>query len=143
MEYTIEVIEIPVSDMDRAKEFYADKCGFKVDLDQEVAPGARIIQITPAGSRCSMALTSGLPAVPGLARMAPGSLQGIQVCVTDIAAAHAELSARGVPVSDVQHVGASGWEPGPGETWNSFAFFKDPDGNGWVLQEAPAPLAER
>ncbi|WP_055702351.1 MULTISPECIES: VOC family protein [Streptomyces] len=144
MEYTIEVVVVPVTDMDRAKEFYAEKCGFKVDLDQQVAPGTRIIQITPPGSRCSIALTSGLPPAPGLGQMAAGALQGVQICVTDIAASRAELAARGVDISEVQHVGVSGgWEPGPGDTWNAFAFFKDPDGNGWVLQEAPGPLSTR
>jgi catechol 2,3-dioxygenase-like lactoylglutathione lyase family enzyme len=142
MEFTIEVISVPVTDVDRAKEFYGTVCGFHVDLDQEVSPGVRIVQITPPGSRCSIALTQGMPS-PGQPDMTPGSLQGVQICVTDIEAAHAELSGRGVDISPVQHVGAGGWEPGKGETWNSFAFFSDPDGNGWVLQEAPAPLAER
>lgn len=143
MDYTIEVINVPVSDIDRAKAFYADTCGFPVDLDSEVAPGVRIVQITPPGSRCSIALTQGLPLPPGVPRMEPGSLHGVQICVTDITAAHAELSARGVDISPVQHVGPSGWEEGKGDTWNSFAFFSDPDGNSWVLQEAPAPLSER
>ncbi|MBC9712409.1 VOC family protein [Streptomyces sp. TRM66268-LWL] len=143
MEYTLEVVVMPVSDMDRAKEFYADKCGFKVDLDQQVTPTARIIQITPPGSRCSIALIAGMPLAPGQKQMEPGALQGLQLCVTDIESAHAELSSRGVGISEVQHVGAGGWEPGKGETWNSFAFFTDPDGNGWILQEAPAPLSER
>ncbi len=143
MDYTIEVINLPVADVDRAKEFYADRCGFNVDLDTEVAPGVRIVQITPPGSRCSIALAKGMPGTPDQPIMDPGTLHGIQVCVTDIAAAHAELSARGVDISPVQHVGPSGWQEGKGETWNSFAFFADPDGNSWVLQEAPAPLSER
>ncbi|MEV6110237.1 VOC family protein [Streptomyces sp. NPDC051940] len=143
MEYTLEVVVVPVSDLDRAKEFYAERCGFKVDLDQEVAPGARLIQITPPGSRCSIAISVGLPSAPGIDEMVPGSLQGLQLCVTDIAAARAELVGRGVDISEVQHVGESGWEPGPGDTWNAFAFFNDPDGNGWVIQQAPAPLSER
>ncbi|WP_415950718.1 VOC family protein [Streptomyces sp. KLOTTS4A1] len=143
MEYTLEVVIVPVSDVDRAKEFYADKCGFKVDLDQQVAPGVRIVQITPPGSRCSIALGEGMPTPPGQRSMAPGTLQGLQLCVTDIEAAHAELTARGLEIAEVMHVGPSGWEPGKGETWNSFATFEDPDGNGWVLQEAPAPLSER
>ncbi|MDG4860949.1 VOC family protein [Streptomyces sp. T-3] len=144
MEYTLEVVVVPVTDADRAKTFYADKCGFKVDLDTEVAPGTRIIQITPPGSRCSIAITQGMPPNPGQTEMTPGSLQGLQVCVTDITTARAELAARGVDISEVQHVGASGgWEPGKGDTWNAFAFFKDPDGNSWTLQEAPAPLSER
>jgi catechol 2,3-dioxygenase-like lactoylglutathione lyase family enzyme len=143
MEYTIEVLSVPVSDIDRAKEFYADKCGFHVDLDTEVAPGVRIVQITPPGSRCSIALSQGMPAPPLQPDMEPGTLRGVQVCVTDIVSAHSELSARGVDISPVQHVGPSGWEEGKGDTWNSFAFFADPDGNGWVLQEAPSPLSER
>ncbi|MEW2082945.1 VOC family protein [Streptomyces sp. NPDC005283] len=143
MELTLEVIMVPSSDLDRSKTFYEDGCGFKVDLDQEVAPGIRIIQLTPPGSRCSIALSSGMPDRPGQQAMTPGSLQGLQLCVTDIAAAHAALTERSVPVSAIQHVGRGGWEDGPGGEWNSFMFFKDPDGNGWVVQEAPAPLSER
>ncbi|MEV5613023.1 VOC family protein [Streptomyces sp. NPDC052225] len=143
MEWTLEVIVVPVSDVDRAKEFYADRVGFKVDLDSRVAPGIRIVQLTPPGSRCSIALTEGLPGAPGRPPMEPGSLTGLQVCVTDIAAAREELVGRGVEVSAVQHAGAGGWEEGPGEAWNSFMFFQDPDGNGWTVQEAPSPLAER
>ena len=143
MEYTIEVLSVPVTDLDRAKEFYADRCGFHVDLDDEVAPGIRIVQLTPPGSRCSIALAQGIPASPHQREMTPGGLQGVQMCVTDITAAHAELSGRGVDISPVQHVGPTGWEDGKGETWNSFAFFSDPDGNGWLLQEAPSPLSER
>ncbi|MET8681575.1 VOC family protein [Streptomyces sp. NPDC004647] len=143
MDYTIEILSVPVTDIDRAKEFYADKCGFHVDLDTEVAPGIRIVQITPPGSRCSIALSQGMPASPSQSDMKPGTLRGVQICVTDIAAAHSELSGRGVDISPVQHVGPSGWEEGKGETWNAFAFFADPDGNGWVLQEAPSPLSER
>ncbi|MFG2195759.1 VOC family protein [Streptomyces sp. NPDC048639] len=143
MDYTIEVLSVPVTDVDRAKEFYADKCGFRVDLDTEVAPGIRIVQITPPGSRCSIALEQGMPPSPTQRAMEPGTLHGVQVCVTDIDAAYAELSGRGVDITPVQHVGQSGWEEGKGETWNSFAFFTDPDGNGWVLQQAPSPLSER
>ncbi|MBO1333257.1 VOC family protein [Streptomyces sp. VRA16 Mangrove soil] len=143
MEWTLEVVTVPVADVDRAKEFYADKVGFKVDLDREVAPGIRVVQLTPPGSRCSIALLQGMPGAPGQRPMEPGSLTGLQVCVTDIAAAHAQLVARGVDVSPVRHAGAGGWEEGPGGEWNSFMFFKDPDGNGWTVQEAPAPLGDR
>lgn len=143
MNWTLEVIPVPVSDMDRAKEFYADKAGFKVDLDDEVAPGVRIIQLTPEGSRCSIAMLQGMPAAPGTKPMAPGTLQGLQLCVTDIEAARAELLGRGVEVSPVRHVGEKGWEDGKGDTWNSFMTFADPDGNGWVVQEAPSELSER
>lgn len=105
MELTLEVIMVPSSDLDRSKTFYEDGCGFKVDLDQEVAPGIRIIQLTPPGSRCSIALSSGMPDRPDQQAMTPGSLQGLQLCVTDIAAAHAALTGRSVPVSAIQHVG--------------------------------------
>ncbi|MFJ9036173.1 VOC family protein [Streptomyces sp. NPDC102406] len=143
MEWTLEVVVVPVSDVDRAKHFYADKVGFKVDVDTQVAPGIRIVQLTPPGSRCSITLAEGLPGAPGQSRMEPGSLTGLQLCVTDIEAAHEELVARGVQVSAVQHASAQGWNDGPGEPWNSFMFFTDPDGNGWAVQEAPSPLSER
>ncbi|MER5885174.1 VOC family protein [Streptomyces sp. NPDC001941] len=143
MEWTVEVVVVPVSDVDRAKEFYADKLGFKVDLDQEVAPGVRIVQITPPGSRCSLVLQTGLVPAQGAGTMAPGTLHGVQLCVTDIEAAHAELTTRGVAVGPVQHVGPQGWQEGKGETWNSFMSLTDPDGNTLTVQEAPAPLSER
>ncbi|WP_329623871.1 VOC family protein [Streptomyces sp. NBC_01255] len=143
MNWTLEVVPVPVTDIDRAKEFYGDKCGFKIDLDSEVAPGVRIVQVTPPGSRCSIALLSGMPAMPGTKEMAPGTLHGLQLCVTDIEAARAELVGRGVDVSPVMHVGATGWENGKGDTWNSFMTFEDPDGNGWLVQEAPSELSER
>ncbi|MFE4634454.1 VOC family protein [Streptomyces sp. NPDC056773] len=143
MNWTLEVVLVPVSDMDRAKEFYAGQVGFTLDLDSEVAPGVRIIQLTPPGSRCSIALEHGMPAAPGTRQMAPGALQGLQLCVTDIEAAREELTGRGVEVSPVRHVGEKGWEDGKGDTWNSFMTFADPDGNGWVVQEAPSELSER
>ncbi|MET9800702.1 VOC family protein [Streptomyces sp. NPDC006368] len=143
MNWTLEVVLVPVTDLDRAKDFYGVKCGFTVDLDTEVAPGIRIVQLTPPGSRCSVALQSGMPPAPGETSMAPGSLQGLQLCVTDIEAAREELTSRGVEVSPVRHVGPDGWTEGKGGTWNSFLFFKDPDGNGWVVQEAPSELSER
>ncbi|MFJ8631293.1 VOC family protein [Streptomyces sp. NPDC093568] len=144
MEWTLELIGVPVTDLDRAKSFYKEQCGFRVDIDAPFFDGARFIQLTPPGSRCSIVLESGMPDAPGQSRMAPGSLQGLQLCVTDIEAARAELAERGVDVTPVTHVGASGWAEGRGkETWTSFLFFRDPDGNGWAVQEAPAPLAER
>ncbi|QGV80944.1 VOC family protein [Streptomyces ficellus] len=143
MNWTLEVVLVPATDLDRAKDFYGTKCGFTVDLDTEVAPGLRIIQLTPPGSRCSITLQSGMPGAPGEKLMTPGSLHGLQLCVTDIEAAREQLVSRGVEVSPVQHVGEKGWEEGKGETWNSFMFFKDPDGNGWTVQEAPSELSER
>jgi len=143
MNWTLEVIPVPVTDMDRAKAFYTEKAGFTLDLDDEVAPGVRIIQMTPPGSRCSVALLQGMPAFPGEKVMAPGTLHGLQVCVTDIVAAREELVGRGVEVSPIRHVGATGWEEGKGDTWNSFMSFADPDGNGWMVQEAPSELSAR
>ncbi|MFB8028936.1 MULTISPECIES: VOC family protein [unclassified Streptomyces] len=143
MNWTLEVIPVPVTDMDRAKAFYTEKAGFRLDLDDEVAPGMRIIQLTPPGSRCSIAMLQGMPPFPGEQVMAPGTLQGLQVCVTDIEAAREQLVSKGVDVSPVRHVGATGWEEGKGGTWNSFMSFADPDGNGWVVQEAPSELSER
>ncbi|MFJ8011521.1 VOC family protein [Streptomyces sp. NPDC096339] len=143
MNWTLEVVLVPVTDLDRAKEFYADKVGFTVDLDSEVAPGVRILQLTPPGSRCSITLERGMPVMPGTEPMAPGTLRGLQLCVTDIEAARDELVARGVDVSPVRHIGETGWEDGKGDTWNSFITFADPDGNGWIVQEAPSELSER
>ncbi|MFB6520479.1 VOC family protein [Streptomyces sp. NPDC056401] len=143
MNWTLEVVLVPVTDMDRSKEFYADKVGFTVDLDTEVAPGIRIIQLTPPGSRCSIALEHGMPPAPGTRQMEPGALHGVQLCVTDIEAAREALTARGVEVSPVRHIGEKGWEDGKGDTWNSFLTFTDPDGNGWVVQEAPSELSAR
>ncbi|MEU6058124.1 VOC family protein [Streptomyces sp. NPDC047097] len=144
MNWTLEVVNIPVTDLDRARDFYAQGCGFQVDVDTEVAPGVRIVQLTPPGSRCSIALSSGMPPAPGTSATPPGSLHGLQLCVTDIEAAHAELLSRGVPAGPVQHLGPTGWTEGKGDqTWNSFLTFKDPDGNGWTVQEVPSELSER
>ncbi|MEU2536822.1 VOC family protein [Streptomyces iakyrus] len=145
MDWTLEVLVVPVSDLDRAKAFYQDQCGFRAEIDAAFFEGVgRFVQLTPPGSRCSIVLESGMPEPPGQPRMAPGSLRGLQLCVTDIEAARAALVGGGVEVTPVLHVGASGWAEGRGEDdWNSFLFFQDPDGNGWAVQEAPAPLAER
>ncbi|MFD9212625.1 VOC family protein [Streptomyces sp. NPDC087659] len=143
MEWTLEVIVVPVSDVERARTFYADKCGFTIDHDTHIADGVRILQLTPPGSTCSIVIGEGMPPAPGQTTMPPGAIQGLQLCVPDIESAHDELLARGVEVSSVQHVAPSGWAPGKGEPWNSFMFFQDPDRNGWIIQEAPAPLSKR
>jgi catechol 2,3-dioxygenase-like lactoylglutathione lyase family enzyme len=144
MEFTLEVVVVPVSDLDRAKDFYAEKCGFKVDVDMRMGETARVVQLTPPGSRCSIALTEGMaPPAEWVTPAAPGSLQGLQLCAVDVTAAREELVGRGVEVSPVMHLGEKGWTEGRGDVWNSWAYFKDPDGNGWVLQEVPAPLSER
>ena len=116
-EMRIELIQVPVSDIDRAKAFYADKVGFAADHDHQVTEELRFVQLTPPGSACSIALTSGAHS------MAPGSVEGLQMVVEDAERARKELAERGVDVSEVQEF-----------PWGSFVFFKDPDGNGWALQ---------
>ena len=130
MNWTLEVIVVPVSDVDRAKTFYADKLGFTVDHDTKVSEGVRIVQLTPPGSGCSIVIGQG--AVPD---MPPGSLKGLQLVVKDVRAARAQLLGRGVEVSEVQVMGEN-----PGGEKNSldnvgFIFFSDPDGNSWAVQQ--------
>lgn len=132
MDYKLEVVVVPVSDVDRAKQFYAEMMGFAVDVDHAPNERFRVVQLTPTGSGCSVTIGK------GLTEMSPGSLQGLQLVVDDIAAAHAELRGRGVPVSSIQHHDGEGFVEGPGERWNSFVFFKDPDGNSWAIQERRA-----
>ncbi|MGW1538731.1 VOC family protein [Streptomyces sp. NPDC002309] len=145
MEWTLEVIVVPVTDLDRAKAFYQDGCGFLADIDASWCEGVgRFVQLTPPGSRCSIVLERGTPDSPGRSRTAPGDLQGLQLCVPDIEAARAELSAHGVEVTPVLHVTDTGWEAGRGEEkGNAFVFFQDPDGNGWAVREAREPLVLR
>jgi catechol 2,3-dioxygenase-like lactoylglutathione lyase family enzyme len=132
MDFRLEVVPMPVSDVDRAKRFYSEQAGFVVDLDTWIGEGVRLVQLTPPGSACSIHLNT------GIAGPAPGSLQGLMLMVSDIDAARAELVERGVEVSPVQHINEGVWVEGRGGDWNSFVFFSDPDGNGWVLQESPA-----
>ncbi len=131
MDYVLELVVIPVSDVDRAKHFYADQMGFVVDVDHRPSDDFRVVQVTPPGSGCSIAFGK------GIAHMEPGSLNGLQISVADIEAAHAELLARGVPVSPVQHHDGTGFVDGKGGDYNSYLFFDDPDGNGWAIQESP------
>jgi predicted enzyme related to lactoylglutathione lyase len=121
MDWKLELVAIPVSDVDRAKAFYADQVGFNADHDHTVSDEIRFVQLTPPGSACSIALGTGILDTP------PGSVQGLQMVVPDVRAARAELAERGVEVSDVQEF-----------PWGTFVFFADPDGNGWALQELPA-----
>jgi catechol 2,3-dioxygenase-like lactoylglutathione lyase family enzyme len=116
----LELVAIPVSDVDRAKAFYTEKAGFNADHDHTVSPEIRFVQLTPPGSACSIAIGKGI--VEG----EPGSVQGLQMVVADIAAAHAELVARGAEVSDIQDL-----------AWGRFVYFADPDGNKWALQQLP------
>src|SRR5215210_7549543 len=121
MDWKLELVAIPVSNVDRAKAFYTEKAGFNADHDHRVGDEIRFVQLTPPGSACSIALGS------GVVESQPGSVQGMQLVVSDIEAARAELVERGVEVSEVQEF-----------AWGSFVFFGDPDGNGWAVQQLPA-----
>jgi catechol 2,3-dioxygenase-like lactoylglutathione lyase family enzyme len=132
MDMKLELVLIPVSDVDRAKAFYTEKVGFRVDVDHQPSEEFRVVQMTPPGSACSV--TIGV----GLTDAAPGSCRGTHLVVTDIEAVRAKLVARGVEVPEIRHMGENGWEPGVDPAHNdyaSFADFADPDGNTWVLQE--------
>ena len=121
MDWRLELVQVPVSDVDRAKAFYTEQAGFNADHDHQVNDEIRFVQLTPPGSGCSIAIGT------GLGDMEPGSVQGLQLVVSDIHAARAELVARGVEVGEVQEF-----------PWGSFVFFSDPDGNGWAVQAIPA-----
>jgi catechol 2,3-dioxygenase-like lactoylglutathione lyase family enzyme len=128
--WTLEVVIVPISDIDRAKDFYADKLGFHVDHDTVMGEAVRLVQLTPPGSGCSIVIGKG--AVPD---MPPGSLKGLQLVVSDIRQAHAELVERGVEVTEVQILGENP-RPMPDPLDNvGFVFFSDPDGNGWAVQQ--------
>src|SRR5512141_48226 len=130
MDWKLEVVVVPVSDVDRAKAFYAEQLGFPVDVDHR-AGDMRVVQMTPPGSGCSVTIGT------GLSDAVPGSVRGLQLSVGDIDAARAQLVERGVDGSPIRHVGESGWADGKGGDYNSFIFFSDPDGNGWTVQESP------
>ena len=121
MDWRLELVAIPVSDVDRAKAFYTEQIGFNADHDHQVSDELRFVQLTPPGSACSISLGTGITDAE------PGSVRGMQIVVSDINAARDELAARGVDVSDVQDF-----------PWGSFVFFSDPDGNGWAVQQVPA-----
>jgi len=132
MEWKLEVIVLPVTDMDRAKHFYTDQLGFNCDVDTEPAPGFRVIQLTPHGSACSVNMVS------NYAEMAPGSLKGLQLTVTDIQAAREQLVQHNVEVTPIRHLENGVWQDGYKGAWESFMFFNDPDGNSWAIQERPS-----
>ena len=121
MDWKIELVGIPVSDVERAKAFYTEQVGFVLDHDHKISDDLRFIQLTPPGSACSITIGVGVIDTP------PGSVQGVQMVVSDVQAAHDELAGRGVEVSDVQHF-----------DWGDFVFFSDPDGNGWAVQQLPS-----
>ena len=120
MDWKLELVAVPVSDVDRAKAFYTEKVGFNADHDHRVSDTLRFVQLTPPGSACSIALGE------GITETKPGSAQGLQLVVRDIQAARTELMSRGVEVSEIQQF-----------PWGSFVFFSDPDGNGWSVQQLP------
>jgi catechol 2,3-dioxygenase-like lactoylglutathione lyase family enzyme len=133
MDFKLELVLIPVTDVDRAKDFYVEKAGFNLDVDHQPNDQFRVVQMTPPGSACS--ITMGI----GITDATPGSVRGTHLVVSDIVAARAELGARGVEISEIRHMTPSGWMPGPDperQDYNSFADFSDPDGNTWVLQES-------
>ncbi len=121
MDWRLELVQVPVSDVDRAKTFYTEQVGFTADHDHAVSEEIRFVQLTPSGSGCSIAIGT------GLGEMAPGSVEGLQLVVSDIEAAREELAERGVEVSEVQEF-----------PWGKFVFFADPDGNRWAVQQIPA-----
>jgi catechol 2,3-dioxygenase-like lactoylglutathione lyase family enzyme len=131
MDYKLEVVPVPVTDIDRAKQFYGERAGFAVDLDVTLPGGNRLVQLTPPGSGCSIHLNSAI-------EMPPGVLDGLMLIVDDIEAARAELVGRGVEAGPVRHMEDGVWVEGKGGDWNAFVAFSDPDGNGWMLQERPA-----
>jgi len=135
MDWKIEVVTIPVSDIDRAKAYYVAKLGFVADLDVPLGADGRLVQLTPPGSGCSIHLNSAITS------MTPGTLDGLVIVVDDIDRAKADLDARNVEASPVQHMDNGEWVEGKGGTWNSFVLFRDPDGNSWALQERPAAEA--
>jgi catechol 2,3-dioxygenase-like lactoylglutathione lyase family enzyme len=132
VDFKLELVLLPVSDVDRAKAFYTEKAGFNLDVDHSRGDKFRVVQMTPPGSACS--ITIGI----GITDVVPGSYRGTHLVVTDIEAARAELVGRGVDVSEIRHMTPDGWKPGPDpehSDYNSFADFRDPDGNTWLLQE--------
>ena len=122
MDWKLELVAVPVSDVDRAKRFYTEQVGFNADHDHQVSDDLRFVQLTPPGSACSIALGT------GLTDARPGSVTGLQLVVSDIEAARARLLDGGVEVSEVQDF-----------PWGRFVFFKDPDGNGWAVQQIVVP----
>ena len=132
MDYKLELVLVPVKDVDRAKAFYVEQAGFQLDVDHRAGENFRVVQMTPPGSGCSISVGV------GITDAAPGSMKGLHLVVADIVAARAELAGRGVNVSAIRHLGDAGWAPGPHPRrmdYSSFADFSDPDGNTWVLQE--------
>ncbi len=136
MDFKLELVVIPVSDVDKVKDFYTDNAGFRLDVDHRAGEDFRVVQLTPPGSACSITLMrTGAPA---------GSVQGLHLMVSDIEAARAELAGRGMEVSEVFHFENGAQTPGPDPeraSYNSFLSFSDPEGNGWMVQEVMRPTS--
>jgi catechol 2,3-dioxygenase-like lactoylglutathione lyase family enzyme len=132
MDWRLELVVVPVTDVDRAKRFYGEQLGFVVDHDSRITDDMRVVQLTPPGSACSIAIGTGLVRTP------PGSVEGLQLVVPDLDAARARLVEQGVEVSQIQHYEGPNRVDGRGGRWNSFIFLSDPDGNQWTIQERPA-----
>ena len=133
MEYRLELVLLPVTDVDRAKAFYTEQAGFDLNVDVPVGEKMRVVQLTPPGSACSICFGEGLGV-----EAAPGTIKGMHLIVSDIVAARDELTGRGVQVGGIRHIVDGEWHDGPHpdrSDYNSFAEFSDPDGNGWLLQE--------
>jgi catechol 2,3-dioxygenase-like lactoylglutathione lyase family enzyme len=136
MDWKLEVIVLPVADIDRAKAFYTDKLDFKLDVDHRAGESFRVVQLTPRGSACSISMVAG--GMNPAASTPPGSVKGLHLIVSDIEAAHAELAGRGAETGEIFHFEAGRSAPGPDPERNdygSFFSFDDPDGNGWLVQE--------
>jgi catechol 2,3-dioxygenase-like lactoylglutathione lyase family enzyme len=132
MQLKLEVVIVPVSDVDRAKQFYEKTLGFRMDIDRSASADRRVVQLTPPGSECSILIGT------GITQVTPGTYQGLYLVTSDIEATRAELVQRGVKVSEPFHLGAEGPVPGLHPTradYNSYVSFSDPDGNGWLIQE--------
>jgi predicted enzyme related to lactoylglutathione lyase len=130
MDWTLELVLVPVADVDRAKAFYAEQAGFHLDVDHSAGEDFRILQMTPPGSACSIVIMKNTETA--------GAAQGLHLCVSDIETARSELTGRGADVSEIFHFGPEGQTPGPDperRTYSSFLSFNDPDGNGWMVQE--------
>src|SRR5215468_11272872 len=134
--WKLELVLVPVSDVDRAKAFYVERVGFNLDVDHRAGETFRVVQMTPPGSACSISVGT------GITDAAPGSVRGLHLVVSDIEAARAELAGRGVDVSEVYHFEEGSQTPGPDpqrSNYNSFLSFSDPEGNGWLVQEVRLP----
>jgi catechol 2,3-dioxygenase-like lactoylglutathione lyase family enzyme len=132
VDWTLELVVVPVSDVDRAKAFYTDKAGFSVLVDTSAGDAFRVVQLSPPGSACAIAIGT------GISKMAPGSIEGLHLIVPDLDAARHALKGRGVEVGEAFHFGEGGQLPGPDperQSYNSFFPFSDPDGNVWLVQE--------